>query len=209
MYDLLNLYQMPYDPLNPVICVDEKPKQLLEDSKTPIPMKKGYSKKVDYEYVRHGSINIFVGVDFKGGKRCIKVTKRRTKQDFAKFIKHLVNVTFKNANTLHIVLDNLNTHFINSFYETFNKEEAEVILSKIVFHYTPVHASWLNVAEIEINVMDMECTGRRIQSKKMLVNEIGEWRKERNQQKKKIDWSFTRNDADRKLSKYYVFDEDK
>jgi len=204
MYDILDLYEKPYDHFNPVIGVDEKPKQLLEDSRTPITMKPTCPEKTDYEYIRRGKINVFVAVDFKGGKRYIKVTKRRTKQDFAKYIKHLVNVTFKNAKTLHIVLDNLNTHFLKSFYETFEKEEADLLLSKIKFHYTPTHASWLNIAEIEINVMDIECIGRRIKCPKILRNEINEWMKKRNHQRKIIDWRFTKNDADRKLSKYYV-----
>lgn len=204
MYEILDLYEQPYNSLQPVIGVDEKPKQLLQDSRTPIPMTPGSPEKYDYEYVRRGKANIFVGVDFKGGKRCLKVTKRRTKQDFARYIKHLTNVTFRDADMLHIVLDNLNTHFEKSLYETFSHEETEQILSRVKFHYTPKHASWLNIAEVEINVMDMECTGRRIKDHGILSNEVAVWSKNRNLVHKTIDWSFTRRDADRKLSKYYV-----
>lgn len=204
MYKILRLYERPYNPLNPVVGLDEKPKQLLDDVRQPIYMKQGSPEKVDSEYVRKGKANIFVAVDFKGGKRCIKVTQRRTKQDFAKYVKHLANVTFKNAKKIDIILDNLNTHFESSLFETFTKEEAGQILDKVRFHHTPAHASWLNVAEIEINVMDIESIGRRIPSKESLRNIINEWVFKRNQEKKKIDWRFTRKIADQKLSKYYT-----
>lgn len=204
MYDVLDLYEEPYDPDRPVVGLDEKPKQLLEDSRDPIPMKPGISEKCDYEYVRKGKANIFVAVEPKAGKRVMQVTDRRTKSDFAHFLKHLVEVEYPDVKLLRIVLDNLNTHFEKSLYDTFDKEEAERILERTEFHYTPKHASWLNIAEIEINVMDTECTGRRMKSKDYLTEELKAWTNSRNQQRKKIEWKFTRQDADKKLSRHYV-----
>ncbi len=204
MYDVLDLYEKPYDPRNPVIGLDEKPKQLLEDKRKTIPMKPGNIEKYDSEYIRRGKANIFMAAEFKAGKRTARVTSQRTKKDFAKFVKHLVDKVYPDAEQLHLVLDNLNTHNESSFYEMYDKEEAERILAKIKFHYTPKHASWLNVAEVEIGVMDAECTRRRIPDKNLLRQEVMAWERKRNKQKKKINWKFTTRKADEKLSKYYV-----
>ncbi len=204
MYDVLDEYEKPYDPLYPVVCFDEKPKQLLEDKRKSIPMAPRHAKKCDNEYIRHGNANIFMAVDFKAGKRTTRVTTRRTKRDFANFVKHLVDKVYPNAIRLNLVLDNLNTHNESAFYEMYDVKEAERILSKIEFHYTPKHASWLNAAEIEIGVMDTECTRRRIPEKNLLRQEVRAWERRRNKQKMKIDWKFTRQKADKKLSKYYV-----
>ena len=203
MYGILDLYQEPYDPKNPVLGVDEKPKQLIEDSRDPIPMRPGTSEKYDYEYIRNGKAVIFVAVEPQHGKRITKVTKRRTKKDFAKFMREVVS-SYPYAEKLRIVLDNLNTHFESSFYETFEKEEAERILSKLEFHYTPKHASWLNVAEIEISAIDAECTDRRMKGISFLRDEVKACTKMRNSEGRKIDWRFTKADADKKLSKHYV-----
>jgi hypothetical protein len=204
MYDILDLYEEPYDPKKPLVCLDEKPKQLLGEKRKPISMKRGSPEKYDYEYVRNGSANIFMAVEFKAGKRVTKVTKRRTMKDFARFVKMLVDEEHPDAEVIRLVTDNLNTHREKAFYETFGKDEAERILSTIEFHYTPKHASWLNVAEIEINVMDIECTGRRIADTETLTPAVAAWTKRRNDQKKRINWTFTRKKADMKLSKYYV-----
>ena len=204
MYNILDLYEEDYDPKRPIICFDEKPKQLIEDKRKPINMKKGSPERYDYEYKRNGKVNIFVAVNFKGGKRDITVTDRRTKKDFALYIKHIINNTFSSAEKLRIVLDNLNTHTEKAIRETFDEKEADDILNKVEFHYTPEHASWLNVAEIEINVMDTECTGRRISDKTTLINETKSWCNERNENKSKINWNFIKKDADKKLSKYYT-----
>lgn len=203
MYDVLDLYEEPYDPKRPVIGLDEKPKQLIEDSRKPIPMKKGCVKKQDYEYVRKGTANIFMAVEPKGGKRITQVTNQRTKKDFAYFLRMLVK-KYADTDCIRIVLDNLNTHKAKSLYENFWSEQADQILSKVEFHYTPTHASWLNVAEIEIGVMDAECTNRRIKDKEMLTREVKEWNIRRNRQKKKIKWTFTKKKADEKLGKYYT-----
>lgn len=204
MYDLLNLYAEPYDPKRPLIGIDEKPKQLIEDSKKPIPMRPGKPVRYDHEYIRRGKANIFMAAEFKAGRRTTRVTCRRTKRDFAKFIKHLVDRVYSDAEVLRIVVDNLNTHKETAFYETYDAVEAKRILNKIEFHYTPNHASWLNVAEVEIGAMDVECTDRRIKNKEILRKEVRAWTVRRNKQKRKIDWRFTKQKADEKLSKYYI-----
>lgn len=203
MYDILDLYNEPYDPKKPVLGIDEKSKQLLGEERKPIPMKSGRTERCDYEYVRNGSVNIFMAVDFKAGKRFAEVTDQRCRPDFAQFMKYLA-AQYPHATRLRIVLDNLNTHFEKSFCETFGKRKAKKLLKRFEFHYTPKHASWLNVAEIEIGVMDAECTRRKIGDKTILTDEVRAWRTDRNRRKKKIDWRFTRKDADRKLSKHYV-----
>ena len=204
MYDVLDLYEEPYDHKKPLVCLDEKPKQLLGEKRMSIPMTPGSPEKYDYEYVRHGTANIFMAVEFKAGKRVTQVTERRTMEDYALFVKMLVDEEYRGVEVIRLVTDNLNTHREKAFYETFSKDEAERILSKIEVHHTPKHASWLNAAEIEINVMDIECTGDRIGSKEILAREVAAWTTRRNDQKKKINWKFTREKADRKLAKYYV-----
>ena len=204
MYDVLDLYEEEYDHKNPLVCFDEKPKQLIGDKRMSIPMKPGSPEKYDYEYVRNGTANIFMAVEFKAGKRVTQVTKRRTMVDFAQFVKMLVDEEYPDVENIRLVMDNLNTHKEKSFYEAFSEDEAERILDKIEFHYTPKHASWLNAAEIEINVMDIECTDRRIADMELLAYEVAAWTRGRNDNKNKINWEFTSENADEKLSKHYV-----
>lgn len=204
MYKILDLYMQPYCNKNPTICVDEKSKQLIKDTREPISMKPGKPEKTDYEYKRNGTRNIFVAVEPLAGNHIISVTKKRTKKDFALFVKSLLNKTYKTAEKINIVCDNLNTHFEKSFYETFPKTEADRILRRINFYYTPKHASWLNMAEIEINMLEEECIGRRIPTEKELKSEIKAWELRANVQKRKINWSFTKRDAYKKLNKHYV-----
>jgi len=204
MYTVLRLYFEDYDPKYPIICLDEKQKYFISDLKTKIPMKPGSPEKYDYTYKVTGSANIFVAVDFKGGVRDITVTDRRTKKDFAIYIKHLVYNVFPDAKKLRIVMDNLNTHTYLAILETFEFQEAVELIKRISFYYTPKHASWLNIAEIEINVMDMICTGRRISDKNLLIKETTAYQNERNENKCKIDWNFSKEDADKKLSKCYI-----
>ena len=204
MYRLLELYKEPYDPLQPVLCMDEKSKQLLEDSRKPIRARPGKLEKYDYEYKRNGTCNIFVAVVPQGGIHIVKITDRRTKEDFAYFIEDLVEKHFPEVKCIQLVLDNLNTHFEGSLIETFGKRKAKRLLKKIKFIYTPKHGSWLNMAETEINIMDRECSGGRIESKEKLTSELLIWSKDRNEEHKKIEWKFTRQEADRKLSKHYV-----
>ncbi len=202
MYRLLALYARPYDKKFPVVCMDEKSKQLTEDVRGVIPLKSGSPAKYDSGYSRRGTRNIFVAVEPLAGK--VKVTLQRKKSDFAYFIKELITHVYVHAKKIRLVLDNLNTHFATSLYEAFSKEEADRLLSKIQFYYTPKHGSWLNMAEIEINMMDRECLDRRIGEGDVLEREVECWARQRNKANKKITWSFTKKQADRKLSKYYV-----
>jgi len=204
MYRLLDLYKQTYDPSQPMVCMDEKSKQLLEDSRQPIKAKPGKYEKYDYEYKRKGTCNIFVAVVPKAGIRIVKVTDTRTKEDFAYFIEDLVGKYFRKATCIQLVLDNLNTHFEGSLIQTFGKRKANRLLKKITFIYTPKHGSWLNMAEIEINIMDKQCTGGRIESKKTLESNVAIWSKKRNKERCNIEWKFTRQNADKKLSKHYV-----
>jgi hypothetical protein len=201
MYGILNLYTQEYNPQEPVICVDEKSKQLIEDTREAI---LGKIKKQDYEYKRNGTQNIFVAVEPLAGKRIVEVTDTRKKVDFANFIKDLKEQNYKEVDKIHIVLDNLNTHFDKSFIETFGESEARKILDNIVFHYTPKHASWLNMAEIEIGVMDRQCLNRRIATKEKMIHELEIWQRHRNEKGAKIIWNFSCQDADQKLAKHYT-----
>jgi hypothetical protein len=187
MYILLELYEQEYDELHPVICVDEKSKQFLEEIRNPIAMKPGSPYKYDYEYKRKGTGNLFVAVEPKAGKRIVKITDTRTKPDYAHFIKELLEKYYPQAKSIRLVADNLNTHFTSSFYETFSKPQADKLLRRIEFYYTPKHASWLNMAEIEINIMDRQCTGRRIASKAEMEKEVSAWVLERNKRKKNFN----------------------
>jgi len=184
--------------------MDEKSKQLISDTRQPIRMSEGKVKKIDYEYKRNGTRNIFVAVEPKAGKHFLKVTRTRTKADFAIFIKELVYGIYSQVEMIIVVLDNLNTHFVKSFYETFSKQEADELLKRVKFYYTPKHASWLNMAEIEISMLEEECIGRRIGAESLLIEETSEWVKQVNQEKRKINWQYTKRDAYKKLSKHYV-----
>ena len=201
MYALIELYHRPYNPQEPVVCMDEKSKQLLANLRRII---YGKIAKVDYEYKRCGTRNIFLAVEPLAGKRIAEVTKRRTRADFATYIKRLVDEEYKEAVKIHLVLDNLNTHFPKSFHETFGQQEAERILSKIEFHYTPKHASWLNMAEIEIGIMDRQSLGERIPTEDILIRNLDIWQKHRNDAKAKILWTFSKQNADDKLNKNYL-----
>jgi len=196
MENILEIYEKPYNPKEPVICVDEKSKQLIGNKRKPKQTKQGKFRRTDYEYKRNGTRNIFLAVEPLAGFRKAKITRRRKKPDFAKFIKDLVDLKrYAGANRIHIVADNLNTHFEKSFYETFSETEARRIFDKIQFHYTPKHASWLNMAEIEIGIMDKQCTRKRIASAKSLVKNISIWQATRNRRRSKICWRFTREKA--------------
>jgi len=204
MYALCDLYARPYDPQQPVVCVDEKSKQLLATGRPTLEAKPGHVVKEDYEYKRKGTRNIFVAVEPKGSHREVAVTARRTKADFVQFICGLLNTVYATAQVLHLVMDNLNTHFRSSFEEVLDKEASAIVLGRIEFHYTPKHASWLNMAELEIGIMEKQCTGRRIQDPETLANEIAVWQHRRNVDKRGINWTFTREKADQKLGRHYI-----
>jgi len=203
MYDILDLYAEPYDSLYPVLGIDEKPKQILGEKCSALPMKAGTCERYDYQYIRRGTANIFVGVEPKGGRRLAQVTSKKKKKDFAAFMDMVVKA-YPKVKRIRVVLDNYATHFPSSFYETFTKKKAERLLHKLEFHYTPVHASWLDVAEAEIGIMDTECTGKRIGDMETLTKEVAAWMQRRNEQKKCINWKFTKEDANRKLARHYV-----
>jgi DDE superfamily endonuclease len=204
MYDVLDLYKRPYNAAEPVICVDEKSKQLLEQTRRAISAQAGTVAKEDYEYKRAGTRNLFVAVEPKGGQRQVSVTARRTKVDFVSFVGHLVEGVYLKATKIHVVLDNLNTHFRRSFIEVLGEARAAAMLERVEFHHTPKHASWLNMAEIEIGIMERQCIGRRIGTETLLKSEVAAWQQRRNQAKESIQWRFTRQDADVKLSRHYV-----
>jgi len=204
MYDLLGLYAKPYDAAEPVVCLDEKSKQLLQQTRRPLPVSPGQMAKEDYEYKRAGTRNLFVAVEPRGGHREVEVTGRRTKLDFVAFVKFLALEVYVRARKIHLVLDNLNTHFRASFEEIMGAKAAAAFLARLEFHYTPKHASWLNMAEIEIGILDRQCTGRRIGDEAQLCSEVLAWEQRRNREGCRIEWKFTRQDADRKLARHYV-----
>ena len=204
MYSLLELYARPLSKAEPVICIDEKSLQLISHSREPLPMAANNPTKQDYEYVRNGTTNLFVAVEPKAGQRIVSVTERRGKIDFVAFIKELLTGVYAKARRVHLVLDNLNTHFRKCFDDVLGHRAAAKLLSRVQFHYTPKHASWLNMAEIEIGILSRQCLDRRIASRELLQTEVNAWQQDRNTRKKTIEWNFTRQDADRKLGRYYV-----
>jgi len=204
MYDLLELYARPYDAREPVICLDEKSKQLLRETRRPLPAKPGTVAKQDYEYERAGTCNIFVAVEPRGQRRIAKVTARRTKVDFVGFVCRMLSHGYSRVRKVHLVLDNLNTHMRESFEEVLGVKTAAALLRRIEFHYTPCHASWLNMAEIEIGILQRQCLRRCAAEQTTLATEVAAWQRRRNAARCGIEWTFTRRDADRKLSHHYV-----
>jgi hypothetical protein len=204
MYELLELYARPYDAREPVICLDEKCKQLLRETRRPLPAQPGLPAKTDYEYERAGTCNIFVAVEPRGERRVAQVTARRTKVDFVAFVCRMLRSGYSHARRVHLVLDNLNTHLRESFEEVLGIKTAATILRRLQFHYTPNHASWLNMAEIEIGVLQRQCLARCAAEQATLASEVAAWQKRRNAARCGIEWTFTRRDADRKLSRHYV-----
>jgi hypothetical protein len=203
MEDVLDLYHQPYDPKHPQVCMDETSKQLVSEIIQPIPASPGQVERYDYEYERQGVANLFILFEPLAGWRHLKVTERRTKQDWALLMKELVDVHYPEAETIRLVLDNLNTHVSSSLYETFQPVEAKRILDKLELHYTPKHGSWLNMAEIEFSVLSRQCLDRRIGNQQTLIREVTAWQNNRNDKAAKMDWRFTTADARIKLKKLY------
>lgn len=203
MEDILDLYARPYDPHQPVVCFDECPYQLVEEVRQPLPAQPGQPLRYDYEYRRKGSCNLFVAFQPALGWRNINVTDRRTKQDFAHQMKALVDVHFPQAETIIVVLDNLNTHTLAALYEAFDPAEARRIARKLEFHFTPKHASWLNMVEIELSVLSRQCIGGRTPSTDLLAQQIDPWQTQRNAQDATVKWQFTVLDAREKMSSLY------
>jgi hypothetical protein len=204
MYDLLALYARPFRNQEPVVCVDEKSKQLLRDTRAPLPVQPRAPAKHDYEYARAGTCNLFVAVEPKGGRRTVAVTDRRAKIDFVAFIKRLLEQVYPKARRIHLVLDNLSTHFRVCFEDVLGINAARQLLRRVVFHYTPKHASWLNMAEIEIGILDRQCLDRRLPTQPLLAAEVAAWEQRRNAEGRRIAWTFTRQEADRKMGQHYV-----
>ena len=203
MEQVLDIYKLPYDKHFPVVCMDESPKQLIGTTRFEDSIDGNREKREDYEYVRNGVCNIFIANEPLKGKRFIKVTDRRTKIDWAKFIKEIADEHYPKAEKITLVMDNLNTHAASSLYEVYEPSEAKRIWDRFSFTYTPKHGSWLNMAEIELNVLHGQCLNRRIDNFKEVKREVRAWTEIRNSKKSKINWQFTTKDARIKLKKLY------
>ena len=203
MEDVLDVYELPYNPKRPVVCMDEKPYQLLGDARETLPMRPGDDEKIDSEYIRNGTCSIFAFIEPLGGKHHVSVREHRKAIDWAMEIKYLSDVMFPEAEKIILVMDNLNTHKPSSLYKTFTPSEARRIIKRLEIHYTPKHGSWLDMAEIELNVMTRQCLSRRIETIDLLTAELNAWEEERNKTEAKITWHFQTGDAREKLISLY------
>ncbi len=203
MEDILTLYKQPYNPDEPLVCMDETSKQLTKEIRCALTSKPGVPERYDYEYERNGVSNLFMFYEPFGGKRFVSVTARRTKIDWARQIKILLQDHYPKARKVILVMDNLNTHVGASLYEAFPPAEARKMLDRLEIHYTPKHGSWLNIAEIELRVLIYQCLNRRIPNVKVLRSEIRKWEIERNSKEAKVDWQFSTDKARIKLKRLY------
>jgi len=203
MEDILEMYTQPVDPKRPLVCMDEVPKQLLSDIRAPIAAQPGQLERVDYEYQRQGVANIFMFFEPFCGQRHVKVTDTRTRMDWAEAMRELSDEIHPEAEKIHVVLDNLNTHTPAAFYLAFEPDEARRLVNRFEFHFTPKHGSWLNMAEIELSVLSRQCINRRISDEDTLSKEVLAWAKERNAKVVKVDWRFSTADARIKLKRLY------
>jgi hypothetical protein len=203
MEDVLSLYREPYDPDCPVVCFDEHPVQLVEQVREPRPAQPGTVAREDYHYKPQGTKNLFLASEPLDGWRTVTVKDRRTTEDWVTFIKQLVDEHYPDADRIRVVLDNLNTHKPEAFYEYFEPDEARRLLDRLEFHFTPVHGSWLNMAEIEFNRLQQQCLDRRISDAATLRQEVAAWMTSLNNEESDIDWRFTSEDARIKLRRLY------
>jgi hypothetical protein len=203
MEEVLDLYERPYDPAQPVVCFDERPCQLLAETRAPLPLLPGRPARYDYTYRRRGSANVFGYLEPLRGWRHLEVTTRRTKRDFAHWMRRLVDEFYPRAELIHVVLDNLNTHTKAALYETFPAPLAQRLARKLVFHYTPLHGSWLHAVEIEFAALSKQCLDRRIGDRTTLTREVAAWEGARNATAVKVDWQFRTADARIKLKRLY------
>ncbi len=203
MEDVLELYAELHDPQRPVVCFDECSKELHAQVADPIPPAPGHPAKEDYEYTRNGTANLFVIIEPLAGKRQVTVTDRRTIPDFAGQMKYLCDELYPDAAVIRVVLDNLNTHTLGSLFATYPPDEAWRLARRLEFHYTPKHASWLNMAECELSVLGRQCLSRRIPDKATLTSEVAAWQEPRNRAEVRIEWTFRVADARRKLAHLY------
>ena len=203
MEDVLEVYQRPHDPAHPVVCLDETSKQLIAETRLPIPAKPGHPARHDYEYERNGTANLFMLFAPLEGWRHVEVTDRHTSVDYAEILKDLSDKHFPDAAKIVLVQDNLNTHKPASLYEAFPAAEARRLVERFEWHYTPKHGSWLDMAESELSVLTNQCLDRRIPDKQTLIKEVAAWETSRNQKHAKADWQFTAADARVKLKRLY------
>jgi hypothetical protein len=203
MEDVLELYAEPFDPAYPVVCFDESPYQMISETRVPVPVEPGKPQRIDYEYKREGTCNLFMFFQPLGGWRHVKVTERRTAKDYAECMKELVDVHFPDAILISVVQDNLNTHTGAALYEAFAPAEARRILNKLDFRYTPKHGSWRNMAEVEIGVVLGQCLDQRIPNMATVRRKIGGWERRRNTAKAMVNWRFTTTTAREKLKRLY------
>ena len=203
MEDVLDVYKRPYDPRRPNVCLDETSKQLIGETRIPVPACPGQPARYDYEYKRNGVANLFMMFEPLIGKRHVKVTRRRTKIDWAYCVREMVDQIYPDAEQIVLVMDNLNTHNKSSLYEAFEPAEAKRIADKLEIHYTPKHGSWLDMAEIELGILARQCLSRRIDNMEQLKDEVAAWQVIRNTAEAKVNWRFTTKDARIKLKKLY------
>ena len=203
MEDILDVYEMPYNPKRPVVCMDEKAYQLLGEARKPLPMRPGNDRKVDCEYTRNGTCSIFAFIEPLGGKHHVSVREHRRATYWAEEIKYLVDVMYPEAEKIVLVMDNLNTHKPASLYKKYPAVEARRIIKRLEIHYTPKHGSWLDIAEIELNVMTRQCLSHRIGDINTLHKELSAWEIERNATAAKVNWQFKTTDARIKLKSLY------
>jgi hypothetical protein len=199
---VLDVYKLPYDEEYPVVCMDESPKQLIE-SVASSPMRPGQEARLDYEYIRHGMVNIFMANEPLKGKRLVEITEYKTKKDWAKFVKRIADQMYPGAKKIKLVMDNFKTHGASALYETFMPEEAKRLRDRFEFIYTPKHGSWLNMAEIELHVLNGQCLNRHISTIGEIKKEVEAWQNHRNNKIAKINWQFTNDKARIKLKRLY------
>jgi hypothetical protein len=203
MEDVLETYKRPYDPRYPVICLDETSRQLIAETRPSLPPKPGHVKKTDFEYRRHGTVNLFMMFEPWTGWRHVEVTSHRRRCDFAECVRKLIDEYCPQAEKVVLVMDNLNTHTIGSLYEAFSPDEARRLAEKLEIHYTPKHGSWLNMAEIEIGILSRQCLAKYIDTRAKMEKEISSWETARNNSQNTVDWQFTTKDARIKLKRLY------
>ena len=203
METVLAVYHRPYDPDHPVLCMDDTNKQLIEETRLPLPPQPGQLERYDYEYERHGTANLFMFVEPLGGWRGVTATDRRTKVAWAWQVRELLDIQYPDAQRVTLVLDNLNTHTYASLYEAFEPAEARRLIDRLDLVYTPKHGSWLNIAEIELNVLSRQCLSQMIPDKQTLTKEIAAWETDRNTSQTGADWQFTTKNARTKLKRLY------
>jgi hypothetical protein len=203
MEDVLDVYATPLDPARPVVCMDEKPYQLLAHARDPIPAAPGRDRREDSEYVRHGTCSVFVWVEPLAGWRHVDAQPHRTRIDWARQVERLLTVDYPDAATVVLVMDNLNTHTIGSLYEAFAPAKARALAQRLEIHHTPKHGSWLNIAEIELSALARQCLDRRIDDLEVLNSELAAWQASTNADQRQVNWHFTTSDARIKLRHLY------